>query len=504
MPDLRVWFDHGLGDCAQFATLLQLYKRRGWDVAVHHEDNKEPLWRAAGLPSIPLDDTVPQHDWFYPADFNRPGTSLDGAGSKLFGNLNRTPLPSLGEPSALWEELCDIEVDGGSLATPELWAETDRFLANLPRPIVLVHTRGSNFAEEKSLSDDTTRQLYRHLLNGMEGSLVLLDWDDRVPRLPSARVRHLKDDWGHISLDRLYCLMERCHLLIGIDSGPFHFAKFSKIPALGVFHHFYPSCVCLPRTQSVHMTRSCPGYRAANIPRRKRWNIVEYTDDMPTAGEIASHALRMLKGPRYLRDPHRIGRDVQLQQWIHDWCQGATNTSWLADRSHTFDFILRETSHRFPAPTIVETGCIRGAEDWGGGGYSTYLFGAYLDGLNAGQLISIDITSRNCDFAREATQAWKSRVRIEQSDSVGWLRNNQPPVDVLYLDSMDVDIPGHDVHGLAEIQAALPSLRDSSLVAFDDTVWNNGWRGKGTLAIPFLLDRGWKVLSAGYQVVLSR
>ncbi len=504
MPVLRLWFDHGLGDCVQFAALMQLYKRRGWDISVHHEENKEPIWRAAGLPFIELDDTAYYHDWTYPAGFNTPGSLPDGAGSKLFGNLNRAPLPSLGEPMDLWEELCDIELDGEPLATSDLLAETDRFLADLPEPIVLVHTRGSNFADEKSLPDDTARELYRQLLDGMDGSLVLLDWDQRVPKLPSARVRHLKDDWGHISLDRLYCLMKRAHLLIGIDSGPFHFAKFSKIPALGVFHQFYPSCVCLPRPESVHMTRSSPEYRAANIPRRRRWNIVEYAGDMPTAQEIASHALRMLRGPRYVRDPRRIGRDVQLQQWIHDWCRGATSTSWLADRSHTFDFLLRETSRRFPSPTIVETGCIRGGEDWGGGGYSTYLFGAYLDGLDAGQLISVDITNRSCAFAREATQLWQSRVRVEQSDSVAWLRDNSLSIDVLYLDSMDVEVPEHTEHGLAEIKAALPSLHANSLVVFDDTVWNKGWRGKGTLAIPHLLEQGWKVIAAGYQVVLSR
>ncbi|MEA2735065.1 MAG: hypothetical protein QOE14_1516, partial [Humisphaera sp.] len=39
---------------------------------------------------------------------------------------------------------------------------------------------------------------------------------------------------------------------------------------------------------------------------------------------------------------------------------------------------------------------------------------------------------------------------------------------------------------------------------FDDTVWNRGWNGKGELAVPYLLSRGWKLRGSGYQVILTR
>jgi hypothetical protein len=42
------------------------------------------------------------------------------------------------------------------------------------------------------------------------------------------------------------------------------------------------------------------------------------------------------------------------------------------------------------------------------------------------------------------------------------------------------------------------------LILIDDTVWDRGWRGKGAKAVPWLTTRGWRILSAGYQVLLSR
>lgn len=503
MSDLRLWFDHGLGDCVHFAVLLQLYKQRGWNVSVHYEQNKSAVWRAAGLAYAGLHDNVKYHKWAYRTDFNRPRPEWDGSGNKIAANLNTPPLPPLGDPVELWEELCGTEVSGEELETPELAAQAENFLKGLPRPIVLLHTHGTNWSGGKSLPAGTVRSLYRILLNRMGGSLILLDWDHRVPKLPHARVRHLKDDWGHISLDQLYCLMRRAQLMIGVDSGPWHFSKFTRTPGLGVFHHHYPSCICLPRPEAVHMTRSNPDYRRVNIARRRRWNIVEYAGEMSRPEEIANQALRMLAGPRYLRDVRRIGRDVQIQQWIRDWCRGSTGTSWMADRNRTFDFLLREATRRFPAPQIVETGTIRAAEDWSAG-YSTYIFGAYLDGLGAGRLVSVDNDKGHCNFSRRTVAPWRRWVAVEQSDSAQWLRKHRDPIDVLYLDSMDADLPGHAEYALTETKAAEPRLHDDSLVIFDDTTWNKGWVGKGALAIPYLLTRGWKIVESGYQVVLSK
>jgi hypothetical protein len=60
---------------------------------------------------------------------------------------------------------------------------------------VLLHTSGTNFSEAKNLPANAAFELYRALLERCDGTVVLLDWDFRVPTLAHARVRHMKRDW---------------------------------------------------------------------------------------------------------------------------------------------------------------------------------------------------------------------------------------------------------------------------------------------------------------------
>jgi hypothetical protein len=498
---LQLWFDHGLGDCVHFAHVLQLYKRRGYEVCVHYEGNKKLVWKAAGIPYVQLEGSA-RHRWSYAADFNRPQPDCDWSGSKTASNINQHPLPYIGEVDALWEELCSVSLEESCLLhlKPADVYEAGKFLRNLPRPIILLHTSGTNFAPSKNIPHDVVADLYRILLDRSDGSLVVLDWDFRVPTLAHGRFRHIKRDWGHLSLNQLAALMLQSSLLIGVDSGPYHFASLTNLPALGVFHKHYPSCVTLPRARNVNMVRR-DGCKDVNIARRARWNVVEYAGNLPAAEEIARHALRMIAGPRY---GLQLGRDIMLQQWVRDWALGSTSTSPLADRNHTLDFLLRETRRRFAEPRIVETGCIRSLEDWSGAGCSTYLFAAFINGLGRGKLISVDNSDRHSQFATEATRAWAPGVVVQVADSVDWLRGTDERIDVLYLDSMDIEDPAHADHGLAEIQAAEPKLSWNAIVVYDDSPWEGKWMGKGAKGIPYLLDRGWNILACGYQVLLSR
>lgn len=495
---MRLWFDHGLGDCVHFAHLLQLYRNRGYDISVHYEANKALVWQAAGIEYAPLEGAR-YHHWGYPEGFNQPNAQQDFSGSKIAGNFNLSPLPYLGGVQDAWAELLRVDLDGS--VEPHLPAEAvgaaQRFLQHLPRPIVLLHTAGTNFPEAKNIAPHVSALLYRTLLDSFDGSLILLDWDNRVPAMAHGRVRHLKRDWGHIDLYCLAALMQQASLLIGIDSGPFHFAAMTRLPALGIFHQHYPSCVTLPRACNVYMARAT---RTLNAARRQSWNIVEYSGDQPTASEIATQALRMLGGSRYGMP---LGRDVMVQQWIRDWCRGSLLLDPKADRHRSLDALLRIAAPMVN-PQIVETGCIRSQEDWAGAGNSTYIFGAWLDGRKSGGLTSIDIDPDHCALARDATHPWADHVTVTQADSVSWLRQAPHDIDMLYIDSLDVDDPAHAQHGLAEIKAAEPRLSPRALVAFDDTSWDGGWSGKGALGVPYLLDRGWKLKTAGYQVVLSR
>ena len=93
---------------------------------------------------------------------------------------------------------------------------------------------------------------------------------------------------------------------------------------------------------------------------------------------------------------------------------------------------------------------------------------------------------------------------LAATDSVAWLKGGSEPIDLLYLDSLDADEARCAEHGLAEIQAAYPRLRSSSLVACDDTVYRaNAFHGKGAYVVPWLIERGWRILFSGHQTILT-
>jgi hypothetical protein len=496
-PAVRILsFHHGLGDCVQFAHLLRVYRSRGFEFSVRCEKRKALVFEAAGVPCVDVVAKEYKVRWPHLPGFNLPTPTCEWSSNKAAQNVGVGPLPALGPPGEVWEQLCAVDLEGAPerLLTADVAAEADRFLAGLPRPVVLIHTSGQHLVEKKNLPAETVQGLYRLLLDRTDGSVVILDWDGTTPGLQHGRVRHLGRDWGPVSLLELYALMRRADLLIGVDSGPFHFAALTHLPALGVFHEHYPSCVALPRAKNVLMARGSGAYQAVNHARRRRWNIVEYEGPLPTVEEIGRHAARMLEGPRYGLP---LGRDVMVQQWVRDWSLTRTALAPLADRNKTMDFVLR---HMPVSPTVVETGCIRSPEDWSAG-YSTYLFAALLDG-RPGRLISVDRDAAHCAFARRTV--WGS-PEVVHADSVEWLRSFREPIDVLYLDSLDAHITGHAEHGLAEARAAEDKLHDHSLVVFDDTVYDRGqWRGKGALGVPYLAGRGWAVRASGYQTVLGR
>lgn len=489
----KIFWNHGLGDCAQFAAVLKVYKDHGFDIPVHYAKDKACMFEAVGVEWCESEGTV-NHDWSYCPGFNDPVPDVDWSGSKVGLNMSREPMPDIGN---YWDELCNVNLEGSldRFVDKANVSGAEKFLRDLPRPIILLHTTGTNYVG-KNIPDDQIDSLYKGLLT--LGSIVILDWDLRVPELPHGRVRHSKKDWGHISLLDLYAIMEKADLLIGVDSGPFHFSAFSRIPTLGIFSHHYPSCVALPRAKTVCMVssnnernRERPPHNNVNIARRQRWNIVEYPGGIATVAHIVTHAQRILEGSRYGLP---IGRDVMMQQWIRDWClQGPVWECPHADRNVTLDFLFREIYKRYKDPVIVETGCIRQKEDWTAG-YSSYLFGA-----SNRPFLSIDNSQEHIEFAKKT--AWGGEFVC--SDSVLWLEGCEEGIDLLYLDSWDADVPGHAEHGLAEIKAAYNKLHNNSIVVYDDTIWNQGWKGKGALGVPFLLDQGWKIIASGYQVVLG-
>jgi hypothetical protein len=171
----------------------------------------------------------------------------------------------------------------------------------------------------------------------------------------------------------------------------------------------------------------------------------------------------------------------------------------LADRRES----MRQFLDALPAGAlVVETGCQRADDDYGAGMSST-IFGLFLKAIE-GRLVSLDNDPAHVEFCRERVRGLP--VEVVLTDSRDWLRDYAgPPIDGLYLDSLDTTEPGYESCCLEEVQAALPHLSPGAAVLIDDSYMVGGvWHGKGALAVPHLLERGWRLLASGYQAMLVR
>lgn len=483
------------------AHMIPLYTRRGIPVEIACSPDKAPLFLAAGatLTSSPKDG----HDWPHPPQPDRLTHDDHWNGNKAAFSLNRDPFPEVGSLDRLWREFLDVKIDLGSMVDQETCRSVDAYLEKLQPPFICVHTRGNTAVESKNFNDEEALRLYRALLDRTDGTLILLDWDDRVPRLASYRVRHIGDDWRLLNVLELHRLLSRSALFIGIDSGPLHFARFTDVPAIGIWTHHAPHQFTLPRSRTLNIVPS--DSREINKLRRVPFHTVECpTGNRRLDGEfIADQAVRMLAGPRYLPDEF-LARDVQIQQWL-GWTRAFDGPlSGFIDRHKSFDLALKRLGSVL-RPLVVETGCIRASEDWAGAGFSTYLVAAALEKMG-GKLHSVDLNGENLRFAANWTRCFGETVTTHEAHSHNWLRDFSGTIDLFYSDSADVGTPGFEESCLVEVQLAAPKVRlETGAILIDDTCWNRGrFHGKGALAIPWLLENGWKILYGGYQALLVR
>jgi predicted O-methyltransferase YrrM len=175
-------------------------------------------------------------------------------------------------------------------------------------------------------------------------------------------------------------------------------------------------------------------------------------------------------------------------------------------RYETFSYALKLMKQR-NVKTIVETGTTRGVnlkDIFSGDGGSTILFADWAS-KNGAFFYSVDIDANSFANSTQFLLPYKQYVKLVVSDSVNFLQNFHEKIDMLYLDSYDfqADNPNpSQEHHLKEIIAAMPNLTDNSIILIDDCGLPHG--GKGTLAIQYLQNLGWKVVLKGYQVLLLK
>lgn len=179
--------------------------------------------------------------------------------------------------------------------------------------------------------------------------------------------------------------------------------------------------------------------------------------------------------------------------------------------------------------SIVETGCVRLANDFGAG-MSTVLFGE-VAAKHGGFVETCDISPENMATCRRLTEPYAIHISYHVQDSVAFLEgwNNSPKCHgLLYLDSYDyplgemldahggredvqgaIDklmamdeadvlkrhgdlVAGSQEHCLKEIKAAWPAVNDRTIILIDDNNLPGG--GKSRLAKIYLAEQGWHCL----------
>jgi hypothetical protein len=163
--------------------------------------------------------------------------------------------------------------------------------------------------------------------------------------------------------------------------------------------------------------------------------------------------------------------------------------------------------------TIVETGCVREAENWAGDGQSTVLFDRYVGAAERGSIVhTVDLDPAATDACRKRVS---DRVVVHTGDSVavlpeiaGLLKKEKRRLDLLYLDSLDLDWNNPTrsaVHPLKELISIVAVVNPQTLVVVDDSAlqcWAvmDANDGLNMLAPPTVTGKGLYVAQYAKQV----
>lgn len=148
---------------------------------------------------------------------------------------------------------------------------------------------------------------------------------------------------------------------------------------------------------------------------------------------------------------------------------------------------------------IVETGCARHPNNWGGDGMSTVVWDAFVNYYD-GKVISVDKAKSACENARKLI-SYKTEVFC--SDSVCFLWKFEPPadIDLLYLDSYGLNQQKphpSSLHHIKELCAVISKLKEGTIIMIDDHI--NEKVGKGAYVSNFMEHLGYKRVIDGYQI----
>jgi predicted O-methyltransferase YrrM len=152
---------------------------------------------------------------------------------------------------------------------------------------------------------------------------------------------------------------------------------------------------------------------------------------------------------------------------------------------------------------------VRQAGNWQGDGQSTVLWGDFASRFDA-EVHTVDLDPLPARRILEDL-GMGEMVQAHEGDSVRFLhdfavREPRRQIDLLYLDSYDLDIKNpypSALHHIMELAAARPCLGPGSIVAIDDNLeLDTGGRvGKGMLVGDWFHKIGIPPLHLGYQFI---
>jgi hypothetical protein len=245
MPALKISFEHGLGDCVHIAHLLKVYQRFGYEFELGVERNKRWLFETAGF------RCVDRGGFGYPdLAYSDPVLLLE-ADYGHYWRCNKTviasqmaPLPVVASMEDMWSLLCcwpKIDYRTGIHASVDTVRSA---LCGMSSPIVLINVSGATNNDRKRIPYEVTRRICEVLM--YEGcSVAVVDGPAPVTHpkcraLPYTLFRGNTPNW--------VALLSLVDVLVGIDSGPFHLARYTGTKAIAycptAFH--FPSRFCLP------------------------------------------------------------------------------------------------------------------------------------------------------------------------------------------------------------------------------------------------------------------
>lgn len=498
---MKIKFFHGLGDTSNFARVLPLYKKYGINLEVEVSKEKRILLEVCNTELT--EEANEDHCWCIQSENvdTTLGNNRGWSGNKVGENLECFGLATKANMEELWAECKKVDIQLKNYISQPHWDKLFKIIENWPRPLILWHSMGNTNSGAKDFSKLNQDNFLHKLIDETNGTIILLDWDNRVSWTLNNRIKHLMVDIGPIDLPGLAALMYSSQLFIGIDSGPFYFSALTSIPSIGIyFDRLHPCEYMIPCPRALTFSMGSKSHR---YDPSKRFEFQIIGTNNKNIDHIISWVPKMLGSNRYLPNDYAIASDVQLQQIVKEKCRGyqPDGLSTIYDRNVSFDILLKECKTRFLNPKFIETGCIRKSEDWSGAGYSTALFGRYCQ-LTNGSLTSFDLDPNNVKFAQQYCRQFGNAVKVICCKGSDGIKDYDSKIDVLYLDSLDTNSSGHQECNLEEFKEAESKLHDSSIVVIDDTPSLD--KGKGGLTVKYMLEKGYKMLYAGYQVVLSK